>query len=188
MTFNLLLFYLMWNWTRKPIKLSNKPHAEPGNWLTGVQSAHRLQLIWAVVPLPSTRTKPGGKNQARGEIKYSVLRALIFMYIQHREQFLKMNNHRRKRSPLCWSSALWEWNNCFSHISSYCNEIVAVPWHWMTDYATVQSHKCGCVGLVGGEDGGLGVGGNGGQLAFVGKQGSPKSLHESFVSLSVLFN
>lgn len=58
----------------------------------------------------------------------------------------------------------------------------------MTDYATVQSHKCGCVRLVGGKGRGLGVGGSGGQLAFVGKEASPKSLHKSFVSLSVLFN
>lgn len=47
----------------------------------------KLQLV----PLPSPYTE-----KARGEIKYSVLRVLIFMYIHRREHFLKMNNHRRK--------------------------------------------------------------------------------------------
>lgn len=60
----------------------------------------------------------------------------------------------------------------------------------MTDYATVQSHKCGCggqrsVGCGGGWRRVEGLGG--GQFAFVGKKrGSPKSLHKSSVSFAVL--
>lgn len=46
-------------------------------------------LKWVL--LPSTHTE-----KARGEINYSVLGVLIFMYIHRREHFLKMNNHRRK--------------------------------------------------------------------------------------------
>lgn len=44
-----------------------------------------------LVLLPSSHTE-----KARGEIKYSVLGVLIFMYIHCGEHFLKMNNHRRK--------------------------------------------------------------------------------------------
>lgn len=44
-----------------------------------------------VVSLRSTQTE-----KPRGEIKYSVLTVLIFMYIHCGEHFLKMNNHRRK--------------------------------------------------------------------------------------------
>lgn len=132
-----------------------------------------------LVSLPSTQTE-----KPRGEIKYSVLRVLIFMYIHCGEHFLKMNNHRRKRSPLCWSSALWEWNNCFSHISSYCNEILAVPdteWQ-ITPRFNHTSVRAG----VGGAGGGW-ARGRGGQLAFVGKVWlSQVSPHKSFVSFSVL--
>lgn len=44
-----------------------------------------------LVLLPSSHTE-----KARGEIKYSLLGVLIFMYIHCGEHFLKMNNHRRK--------------------------------------------------------------------------------------------
>lgn len=44
-----------------------------------------------VVSLRSTQTE-----KPRGEITYSVLTVLIFMYIHCGEHFLKMNNHRRK--------------------------------------------------------------------------------------------
>lgn len=130
-TFNLLFCFSMWNWTRKLIKLTNKLHVTylAVRVIDWCSISPQIARRWffenpKVVSLPSTRTK-----KARGEIKYSVLRVLIFMYIQHRGLFIffLMNNHRRKRSPLCWSSALWEWNNCFSHISSYCNEMVAAP-------------------------------------------------------------
>lgn len=107
---------------------------------------------------------------------------LICMYIHWGEHFLKMNNHRRKRSPLCWSSALWEWNNCFPHISSYCNEILAVPdTEWQITAQFNYTSVGACVG-------GLGEGlwwREGGQLAFVEKCGAPESWYKSSVSFSV---
>jgi len=108
-------------------------------------------------------------------------RVLIFMYIHHREQFLKMNNHR------------WKGHRC-AEVVHYGSGIIAfftlVPIVMKSRQRPTLNDRFrhGSIthvwvrGAGGGWDGD-----GGGQLAFVEKCGSPKSLHKSFVSFSVLF-
>ena len=118
------------------------------------------------------------------------------MYIQHREHFLKMNNHRRKghrcaevvhyRSgiiafltlvPIVMKS--WQ---CPTLNDRLRHGSITQVWVWGGRRAGGRAALM--EGMAEGR-GGEGLGG-GGQLAFVEKCGSPKSLHKSFVSFSVL--
>lgn len=131
-----------------------------------------------LVSLPSTQT-----GKARGEIKYSVLRVLIFMYIHCGEHFLKMNNHRRKGHRCA------EVVHYGSGIIAFLTlvPIVMKSWQCLTLNDRLGHRPITQVWVWGGGvDGGSRRWADGGQLAFVEKRGSPKSLCDSFVSFSVL--
>lgn len=88
------------------------------------------------------------------------------MYIHRQDHFLKMNNHKRKGHRCAEVVHYGSGIIAFSHISSYCNEILAVPdteWQITPRF----NHTSVDVGTVAVVVEGIGGGMEGGQLAFV---------------------
>lgn len=112
----------------------------------------------------------------RTEVRFHIPSSTVsvLMYIHHWGNTSENEQSQTERSPLCWASALWEWNNCFSNITSHCNEILAVAdteWQIMPRF----NHACVCGWCVC-----VWGGGWGGSIGFCWKRVSLKSQHKSF--------
>lgn len=121
--------------------------------MIGVQSIHRNVVCDFRETEISFITFSSHRKGKRWDEIFSPQSVDIHVYSPPRTLF-ENEQSQTERSPLCWSSALWEWNNCFSHISSYCNEILAVP---DTEWQITPRFNHASVGFSGG-DGGAGGG------------------------------